>query len=447
MASTNRAKHSLNTTHEGAKARTLRPLDELRRTVMCCLLWEDSFYESGEDAAERIRRLAMACKPSEVASLAVEARHKFHLRHVPLLLLEVLSHTAAGSRLLPVTVESVVSRVDEMGELLAIMKKHGMTSKVPHGVRRGLAACFHKFDEYQFSKYKGEKKEYSLQAVCHLVHPNPQKDVAKAKLFKRIADGTLGVADTWEVALSRGQDKRETFERLLREERLGYMAVLKNLRGMSEAGVDEELIIRTLRLGKGLNRILPWRFLTAMRAAPQFNPVLDEMLLRRVKSLPAFPGKTVICVDTSASMSAPVSRNSVIRRYEVAAILATMFQSSEDLAPHLVNFATYAEKIPFYPGLAGVDLISSLEGTVGHGTAIDRAVAVANNMDPERIIVVTDCQSHTSVRPPNARWAYHLNVADYANSVAFGRWVEISGFSEQVFRFMAGLEGVEDSEG
>lgn len=41
-------------THEGAVAQKLDPRRELRRTVMTCLLWEDTFYEAGAEIAARL---------------------------------------------------------------------------------------------------------------------------------------------------------------------------------------------------------------------------------------------------------------------------------------------------------------------------------------------------------------------------------------------------------
>jgi 60 kDa SS-A/Ro ribonucleoprotein len=42
--------------------------------------------------------------------------------------------------------------------------------------------------------------------------------------------------------LSAGKDKRENFERLLRDGKLGGLAVLRNLRLMLASGVDPQLI-------------------------------------------------------------------------------------------------------------------------------------------------------------------------------------------------------------
>ena len=44
-------------THEGAVAQRVDVKRELRRTVLTCLLWEDTFYEKGNDIAKRIAEL------------------------------------------------------------------------------------------------------------------------------------------------------------------------------------------------------------------------------------------------------------------------------------------------------------------------------------------------------------------------------------------------------
>ena len=77
-------------------------------------------------------------------------------------------------------------------------------------------------------------------------------------MFTKLVDKTLATPDTWEVALSAGADKKETFERLIRENRLGGMALLKNLRNMVQAGVDQKLLRERLERGVGI--ALPFNF-------------------------------------------------------------------------------------------------------------------------------------------------------------------------------------------
>ena len=67
---------------EGAPAAVISDEQQLRRAVMSCLLWEDQFYESGEDIAARITQLALAQPASVVATLAVQARDEMAFREI-----------------------------------------------------------------------------------------------------------------------------------------------------------------------------------------------------------------------------------------------------------------------------------------------------------------------------------------------------------------------------
>src|SRR4029077_17126401 len=80
-----------------------------------------------------------------------------------------------------------------------------------------------------------------LRAVLFLCHAKPV-DAAQAELWKRLVAGELATPDTWEGALSAGADKREAWERFLAENKLGALALLRNLRNMAEAKVDEQLV-------------------------------------------------------------------------------------------------------------------------------------------------------------------------------------------------------------
>jgi hypothetical protein len=57
MASTNTKARNTLTTHEGGPASIIKPLEELKRSVMSCLLWEDTFYEDGVSIADRVKEL------------------------------------------------------------------------------------------------------------------------------------------------------------------------------------------------------------------------------------------------------------------------------------------------------------------------------------------------------------------------------------------------------
>ncbi|HLP82001.1 MAG TPA: hypothetical protein VK141_08470, partial [Nitrosomonas sp.] len=127
------------------------PLElQLRRAVMSCLLWEDSFYESGESIATRIHFLIDHVDDKTVANMAIEARNQQKLRHVPLWLAKGLAHNR--SPLTAKVLETVIQRPDELVEFL---NQYWFGGKTPLSaqVKKGLAKAFVKFDEYQLAKW------------------------------------------------------------------------------------------------------------------------------------------------------------------------------------------------------------------------------------------------------------------------------------------------------
>lgn len=425
-------------THEGAKAAPMNAEQALRRSVMSCLLWESEFYEDGQEIAERIGKLSADVAVDKLAAIAIDARERGNLRHVPLLLLSAMTKRGAGNKLVADAIARVVQRADELSELLAIhAKANGVTPdkikpKLPAQMKKGLARAFTKFDEYQLAKYDREGA-VRLRDALFLVHAKP-KDDEQAALWKRLVGGDLKAPDTWEVSLSAGADKKETFERLLREGKLGYLAVLRNLRNMVGAGCDEGLVRDAIMARKGAHRVLPFRYVAAARAAPQFEPAIDQALSEAISEMPVLSGKTAILVDVSGSMSGALSSKSDLRRVDAAAALASIIHG--DLK--VIVFANGVTELAPRRGMAGVD---NIVRHLGGGTEIGKAVAHVNAMRKmDRLIVITDEQSHDHVPDPVAQHAYMINVASAQRGVGYGRWVHIDGFSESVLRFIQETE-------
>lgn len=421
-------------THEGAPALSGSRSSELRRAVLSCLLWEKQFYENGEDIAARIVSLASTSPPKEVADLAVEARSVHGLRHVPLLLLTVLAKTGAGIPLLVAnTIEQVIQRADEPGELLALYWKDGKRP-LPAQFKKGLARAITKFDAYRLAKYDREV-DVKLRDVLFLTHPKPAND-NQAQDWKKLVDGTLESPDTWEVALSAGNDKKEVFTRLLQEGSLGYLALLRNLRNMTEAGVDRSLIQDHIIARKGgAHRVWPFRYIAAARACPQLEPALDTALNAAIKDIEPMSGTTAILVDVSGSMDHKLSAKSDMTRVDAAAALASIIPGDR----RVFSFSETLVEVPARIGMAGVEAI--LKSQYHSGTYLGKAVDYINrNVQHDRLIVVTDEQSHDVVPLPKAKLAYMVNVGGYKPSVAYGPWTKIEGFSESIIRYIQATE-------
>lgn len=430
-------------TLEGAVATRINSEQELRRSVAACLLFEDTFYEDGVDIAQRIRNLSAVVPAEKVASLAREARGRLNLRHAPLWLTLGLVENVRGNPIVADTVANVIQRGDEVAEIVAMYWKDGR-KPLSAQLKKGLARAIKKFDEYQIAKYarhdKGEAVKF--RDVMRLVHAKPDSEEQNA-LFGRILRQELAIADTWEnemVAGETGQtktaeDKRAVFERQLREGKLGYLALLRNLRNMIQADVSGDLIRDAILARRGAQRVLPFRYVAAARAAPQFEPILDQALRAAIAEMEPLPGKTIVLVDVSSSMGARLSGKSDMTRMDAAATLASILPS-EDL--RIFTFSNALAEVPPRRGMAGVDAVKNSQPHLC--TYLGQAVVDVSKHKHDRLIVITDEQSHDRVPDPVVDKAYMINVASYQNGVGYGAWKHIDGFSENVIRYIREIE-------
>src|SRR5262250_2327195 len=381
-------------THEGAPARNISTELQLRRSVMACLLWESQFYEDGVEIAGRIAELVPKVAADKVAALAIEAREQTKLRHAPLLLVREMARHKTHRGLVSETLKRIIQRADELCEFMAIYWKDG---RVPLSgqVKKGLAAAFPKFDEYQLAKYD-RGGPIKLRDVLFLCHAKP-RDEAQAAVWKRLIWGRLTTPDTWEVALSSGGDKREAWERLLRERKLGALALLRNLRNMRESGVDESLVLAVLG-EMSTARVLPFRFLAAARYAPQWEEALEQAMLKAVASAEKLPGKTIVLVDVSGSMTAALARRSEMQRTDAAYGLAVLLREIAEKGA-VFSFSNDLVEVPARRGFA---LRDAIDASQQHGaTYLGKAVEKLNEKEKyDRLIVITDEQAHDSVPAP-----------------------------------------------
>jgi 60 kDa SS-A/Ro ribonucleoprotein len=439
----NIAKHYLRPhlrTHEGAPAVAISPEQALRRSVLSCMLWEGEFYEDGVQIAGRIRELVPQVDAGKVAALAVEARERMKLRHAPLLLVREMARLATHRALVAETLTRVIQRADELSEFVAIYWAGGR-QPLSAQVKKGLAAAFSKFDEYALAKYD-RAGAVRLRDVLFLSHPRPA-DEAQAALWKRLAENELATPDTWEVALSAtgrdGAEKREVWERLLAERKLGALALLRNLRNMQQAAVSEEMVLAALGAMK-TDRVLPFRFLAAARTAPQWEEALEAAMFRALEGRArTLAGHTVLLVDVSGSMEAPISHRSEMRRTDAAYGLAILLREMGEK----VTVYTFSNEAKLVPGRRGMALRDALDQSQAHGgTYLGKAIGQVEadlRKGYDRMVVITDEQSHDQVPAPRGR-GYVINVASNRNGVGYGAWMHVDGWSEAVVEFIAELE-------
>ena len=473
-------------TAEGALAQKVDPYRELRRSVLTCLLWEEIFYESGNTVATRIADLVPKCTPQQVVDLAVEARSKMQLRHVPLYLIRELARIKGNGSYVAAGLSKVIQRADELSEFLAIYWKD-KKQPLSAGVKRGLAEAFQQFSAYSLAKYDQDSK-VKLRDVLFMVHAKPKaatsqvnngqfeyrhvtqaSPLRKGKYHRgrvdrnmsgqgydwyRLIARDLPTPDTWEANLSAGEDKKVTFERLLEEGKLGGLAVLRNLRNMQQAGVREALIRE--RLLKGCERALPFRFIAAAKYAPGLEDAIEQAMLLCVEQTPKLPGRTLLIVDTSGSMNGQLSAKSGMTRVDAACGVTIM---AREICEQVKVYATAGDDfrgkhatmlIPARRGFALSDAIKEAPQTIGGGgiflvQCLDY-IASQETEKFDRVIIFTDEQDcDRKANPASAKKLgytnYVVNVAPHKNGISYKNgWEHIDGWSEHVLDYIRDIE-------
>jgi uncharacterized protein (DUF58 family) len=158
-------------------------------------------------------------------------------------------------------------------------------------------------------------------------------------------------------------------------------------------------------------------------------------MFRSLEGQAKLPGKTVLLVDVSGSMDAPLSRRAEMRRNDAAYGLAVLLREIADQ----VSIYTFSDRLVRVPSRQGFALRDALNSSQPHsGTYLGRALG---EMDEkyDRLIVITDEQSHDSVPNPKAR-GYVINVASYQNGVGYGKWMHIDGWSDSVIEYIRAAE-------
>lgn len=474
--------------HEGARVQSISPYLQLKRTVLATMLWESGFYESGEEIAARISNLVPQVAPEKVASLAIQARNDQHLRHVPLFVAREMARHDKHKGLVSSVLDEIIQRPDELTEFLSIYWKTNDGKKTLSAqVKKGLARAFGKFNEYSLAKYN-QQNEVKLRDVLFLTHAKPS-DISGAgkkapelvkktgnqvtysrgevhrhtkSVFTKLINDTLQTPDTWEVAISACKNEQEKcieWTRLITEGKLGGLAFLRNLRNMEQCGVSRD-VIRKAFTSVNFSRVLPFRFISAAKYAPHFEPELEQAMFRGCADLPKLKGKTALIIDTSPSMfGAPVSVKSEIDRFEAAAALSMLVREvCEEVSIFAFNQQSYS-----IPPRRGFALRDALAKTQNGWSCGGLAVEQANKEGYDRIIVLTDGEWHVmgaagthsytsecsgkaqDVSPaPLTDKAYMINVANTQYGVGYGKWTSIDGWSESVIDYIREFEMLTD---
>lgn len=367
---------------------------------------QDEFYRTEKQTVARVRELVNKVNdPRFVAKAALYVRHQHGMRSVSHLVAADLAKSVKGARWTKSFFAQVVRRPDDAVEILACyLGAHGRP--VPNSLKKGLGAALARFDEHQLAKYRRDHATFKLVDTVNLVRP--PSTAALSKLVK----GELAPAQTWETQLTQAGEaesseqvaaaKSNAWAGLVRERKLGYLALLRNVRNIlthAPEVVDE--LCAQLADERAVHRslVFPFQFLAAVDVLQQGNlphasrvmEALNAAVDHSLANVPKFEGSTLVALDSSGSMvGRPQKIGSLFAATLVKATGADLMLFSDDARYVSLNrrdtTLTAAASIPFISGGTNfqaifkranraydrVVILSDMQGWIGGGAPVSQ---------------------------------------------------------------------------
>jgi hypothetical protein len=449
-----------NTTNlAGGRAFTQSTKDELVSILLTSTLG-DQFYRSGDATVGRVKELVTSTDDKAfVAKAAIYARTQAGMRSVSHLVAAELARGVKGAPWTKRFYDRVVHRPDDVLEILACYLA-AYARPIPNALKKGLGAALARFDEYQLAKYRRDSAELKLVDAVNLLHP------PHSEPLRKLIRGDLAPAETWETKLTqagaRGESDEEVAElksaawdELIASRKLGYFALLRNLRNILEQApqcvdaalamlVDERLIAKSL--------VLPFRYLTALEAVqssklPRAGDVLSALSEAADKSLanvPSFDGRTLIALDGSGSMNGrPLAIGSLF-----AAVLA-----KANAGATLMVFSNDADFVALNRRDSTLTLTREIARRAPGGGTNFHAIFQRTTCAYDRIVILSDMQGWIGGHAPTETFAayklrtncdprvFSFDLAGYGTLQFPERNVFcLAGFSDKALQTMRFLE-------
>lgn len=429
-------------------------------TILNTYMLQDTYYKSATDFlsefSELISKIALA-DPEFVAKAIVYSRcHASGLRTInqvaSVLALPFLSGTSYAKLLYSSFDKKnkkggMIYRPDDMKAILDTYKTLGGKGVMPNSMKKAFKKAIEGLDTYSLLKYKKD-----IIDVANLVHPNPNNsnatvevDGEKIPTITAIMRGAKVSADTWETGLSDvgqvvkefdlseeekeqalKQGKNAVFSDLLKENKLGYLAAIRNINNIVKNDSDGEttkmlanLISDSTKIRTA--KIMPQQLANAYLYGSNAVPIKDalekaiEGAMANFKE--AITGNVAIVLDVSGSMGGV--------RKEAAFITAILYQALG--TSDLYTFAHYADQVkPLYNDFkmlyetilryfngGGTNLQSALDYIRRSGKKYDRIIIISDSEANQGNCVRAYKNLITQINSPKI---YSIDLMSYGES-------------------------------
>lgn len=461
----------------GGNAFAQSPKVELVSYVLSSMLNGD-MYRSGDTVLAKMRALVSTIDDKEfVAKAALYARNEFGMRSTSHVLAGELANINAtsGTSWGRDFYNAIVYRVDDMMEILGYYLEKNQNKPLPNALKAGFAEAFKRFDAYQLAKYKGDSKAVKLVDVVRLVRPKPTAKNADA--LAKLLKGELKNTQTWEAKISKaGQQKdateqaaarNEAWSDLLKENKLGYLALVRNLTNIAKDADDATFDLAMTALVNRdqikQSKIFPFQIYTAYREVESNGRIgkagriakimdkLSEALDLACDNVPEMPGKTLVAIDISGSMDSSVSGMNSTNCVTLATLFGVILAKANDA--DVIQFESHARFVPVLKSRSTLDSVKMLARTTG-GTNFESIFNLigTEKRKYDRIFILSDMQAwiQTDWSPATMLGRYRSAVGADPFIYSFDlkgngtmqfkevdpKVIPLAGFSEKVFDIM-----------
>ena len=424
--------------------------------VLTSFFNEKKFY--GDNSADMQKTIQSVVKtdPKFIANLAVFARREFNMRSVSHILIAYLAHEVEGKPFTREAVKAATLRGDDVTEIMACyLSLFG--KPIPNALKKGINDAMQGFDEYTLAKYKGNGNAVKMRDLLCLCRPTP-KSKEQSEMWKRLLNDELETPYTWETELSAKGNNKETWESLIESGKVGYMALLRNLRNIlkvNPSNVDK--VLDTLQDPERVKKSkqLPFRYLSAFKELENIGSsrvfdTLENAIETSIANMPKLEGTTVIAVDVSGSMNRTISEKSKVKCYEIALLLGLIANKICDNS----IFYTFDTSVYKYPVSSRNGLLYTTLSTCANGGAtymeLPFKAMIKENIKADRVIVLSDNECNSGWSKPvqsvadeyrrntgNDIWVHAIDLQGYGTQQFCGAKTNvIAGWSEKVFEFI-----------
>jgi len=379
----------------------------------------------------------------------------------------------------------IIYRLDDMLEIAACYQARNPGKQLSNAIKKGFKSALEAADEYELAKYQAKNRDLSLVDIVNLVHPKPSEKMTP--VFAKLMKGELKQFNTVEDKNTKaGQEvaakvksgeitaeqatevlnaaKEDNYAELIETRKIGYLALIRNLRNILKTGAKAEVINGACELLTDVKLIkqslvFPHQIDLALEimldefGASVAKPFIKALNTAYELSIPNLTelfkgGKTAVVFDSSGSMSSMIKLANRNQGSEAAIAKAALIAATlaKGIDADVFHFADHCDQIKFNP----LDSVNTLkkqfldkQGSVGYGTAFQSIMRTLNGKY-DRVFVISDMQGGDMIdsKSYSNTHIYSVDICGYGTTMfkPGSKVYKIFGYSSDIYELIKKVE-------